>query len=59
MIRVRAVVGAKAPKIARNFPKSIAALSATKADVSDRSQVNVAIRFALVAVPDPNQAIVW
>jgi hypothetical protein len=54
-----AVVGAKAPKIAKKFPRSIAALSATKADVSDRSRVNAAIRFASVAALAPNQAIVW
>jgi hypothetical protein len=59
MNRARPVVGAKVPKIARNSPRSIAALSAIKAGVSGRNHESAAIYFAPAAALAQNKAIVW
>jgi hypothetical protein len=59
MKHVIGVVGVRGRIIARNFPKSIVAHSATRADVLDLNPGNVAIYFVLEVAQDQNNLIVW
>ena len=56
---VKLAAGAKVPKIVKNFPKPIVALSVIKEGVLDLSLGNVAICFVQEDALDLNSLIAW
>jgi hypothetical protein len=58
-IAVNKVAGVKALRIVRSFPRSIAAHSAGRADVSAQIPVNAVISFVLVVARGQNRVTAW